>query len=332
MIEKMHTIRQLSSEKIKICNSLNNDMSLARVILQGSVEFLKEILEKGANINSLPSYSKSTALHDAIDFSAYKSVSIGIQMITALLEKKADIHRSNSLGQSPLQCAAYYGNAKVINLLIDKIEDVNKIDASNYTPLHWMVRMISKNDRIESVRRLLDKKAEVNIPEASGQTPLHCAAEYGLVDVVKVLLENKADINQADTNGNTPLLLATKHKKTEIIEAMTLWSALEKKKESTVVSELWKRKLEHVNQVTQYEWVKFDEKRPNLYRVEKTYSVDKIMELIKIQTSLNGLVKKELHETAEVFISPIGNNFTLTISIDLNQIILPQKNLLPLPI
>lgn len=97
------------------------------------------------------------------------------------------------------------------------------------------------------------------------------------------------------------------------------------------ISEHWKRKLVYVKQVTGYEWVEFDEKKSNLYRVKETWSATNIMQLIGIQNRLKELVQKELQNTAQVFISPINNNFTLAISIDLNQIILPQQHPLPLP-
>ncbi len=96
------------------------------------------------------------------------------------------------------------------------------------------------------------------------------------------------------------------------------------------INENWRRKLELLKQETRYEWVEFDEK-PNLYRIKEIYSAANIMQLFEIQKSLNELVQKKLVETAQVFVAPINNNFTIGISIDLNQIILQREHTLPLP-
>ena len=62
-----------------------------------------------------------------------------------------------------------------------------------------------------------DYKANVNIIDDSGKTPLHWACKFGLLTICKFLCKYLVDKNTLDKNRKTPLDMAVSEHKWEIV-------------------------------------------------------------------------------------------------------------------
>ena len=110
------------------------------------------------------------------------------------------------------------GNKKrVLELLEKSGVNVNQLDLSGYSPLHYAAR----NNHEEICQMLLTKGANPNIYTYSGKsTPLHRAAYMGHLNIVKLLLKYKADLDCQDSDGLTPLHKAYQQRKQEVVAVL----------------------------------------------------------------------------------------------------------------
>ena len=93
-----------------------------------------------------------------------------LPMMDLLVARGADVNKVNALGEQALMHAAWRGNAEAIKWLLARGARVNR------GPLQW--------------------------------SALHYAAFSGHEKAVALLLENGADINARSTNGSSPLMMA----------------------------------------------------------------------------------------------------------------------------
>ena len=135
--------------------------------------------------------------------------------IQQVLKNAADIVRKDRSIGTVLHVLVHYSSAEVIQYYLKDcaIEEINFLDGSERTPLHYAARHGSET----AIQYLIDKgrivDIDINARDRNGQTPLHLAAERGCPEAIACLLNNGAekDINVRDRNGKTPLHLAAEH-------------------------------------------------------------------------------------------------------------------------
>ena len=121
-------------------------------------------------------------------------------------EEGADVNMKNDNGVWFLLAASANGNARIVNLLLEKGIDINITDEndSNNTALSTAVI----NAKYDVVELLLEKHADINKENNDGDTPLIHAINYEDYDMVQLLLEHP-DINiELDVDTNKELRLA----------------------------------------------------------------------------------------------------------------------------
>jgi hypothetical protein len=105
----------------------------------------------------------------------------------------------------PLHSAAYYGNFKVVQKLIEYGSDIDARDENGWTPLRWASAGRHFKDG-SAVRLLLGRGADVNArADDDGSTALHWASKCGALEIVRLLLEYGADIEAVTVDGKTAL-------------------------------------------------------------------------------------------------------------------------------
>jgi hypothetical protein len=113
---------------------------------------------------------------------------------------------------SPLHYACVSGEVKLVQLLLEKRVNVNKVTIDEWTPL----QLASYFGRNEIVSALLDSfSLLINKKTRFRGTALHLACEAGNTEVVKMLLSKGACLNIDDHRGRKPIELA---KNEEIFE------------------------------------------------------------------------------------------------------------------
>jgi ankyrin repeat protein len=118
-----------------------------------------------------------------------------------------EINGYSSDGWTPLHLAAFFGHAKVAELLIAHTADVaaRSRNANGNTPLH---AALAGNHKFVAAL-LIGHGADVNGADAQGWRPLHLAAANNNIDAMTALIAQGADVHAPNGEAQTPLSLAT---------------------------------------------------------------------------------------------------------------------------
>ncbi|WP_143688761.1 ankyrin repeat domain-containing protein [Wolbachia endosymbiont of Laodelphax striatellus] len=108
-----------------------------------------------------------------------------------------------------LQLAVLKNNKRIVETLIQKGADVNRMDIYNRDPLYYAI--LHRNTRMVEV--LIKNGASVRKKYNDGSTPLHHAILGNKTKIVEHLINNGADVNAVDEKGRTPLYLAGRNTK-----------------------------------------------------------------------------------------------------------------------
>lgn len=184
------------------------------------------LLEHGANVNLATKRGRTALLIAAMSDKSYDIVKL-------LIDKGADVKAVDFLHTTPLRGAVLGNDTRTIRLLIDAGVDVNAADLPGISPL-----MIAAgwNGNVEATKALLAKGANVNavsrpvmgLPAKNGAsefgslTALTMAAAFGPPDLVRTLIDAGADVNARDVRGMSPLMLAvaTDHQDPAVIRML----------------------------------------------------------------------------------------------------------------
>jgi len=105
----------------------------------------------------------------------------------------------SSKGASALHVAAYFGNEKIVQRLLDQGVNVDLRDASGHTPIFDAVTGHPRN--LLAVRALAERGADLEASPIAGITPLLLAATAGRVDLVAELVSGGADLHARSDAG-----------------------------------------------------------------------------------------------------------------------------------
>ena len=110
-------------------------------------------------------------------------------------------------GWTPLHLAAFFGHAKIVEMLLARDADVTarSRNANGNTPLH--AALVGNHKLVAGL--LIGRGADVNAADAAGWCPLHLAAANNNMDAIEALVAQGADVSAGNGEGLTPLALAT---------------------------------------------------------------------------------------------------------------------------
>jgi ankyrin repeat protein len=112
--------------------------------------------------------------------------------------------------------AARNGQINLVQKLIDKGVDVNKVDKYGKNALLYATSYNHK----DTVEMLLRNGAVVDMKNSYGETSLKLAIFKGYIDIVKLLIEYGADTNAEGNKGVTALMAAAANGQEEIVETL----------------------------------------------------------------------------------------------------------------
>ena len=168
---------EFSPGKVKRPDELVNAMpELIRAAGQGDIGTVRELLEKGANVNMKDNESGWTPLMSA-------AFSGNIDIVKLLIKKGSRVNAQDKFSWTPLMIASRSGHADIARVLLDAGADVNAKTGTGYTSL----MAASKQGHADIVKLLLAKGADVHARDQFGWRSITLAARSGHEDIVKIL-------------------------------------------------------------------------------------------------------------------------------------------------
>lgn len=130
-------------------------------------------------------------------------------LVKQMLDKGADPLVRNRQGQTALHLACQANRFDIVDLVVDRFENVDLVDKQYRTPL--LMAVYAGN--VETVQFLLQRGADPNrFNSANGQTkiqpPVCFSAARGNAKMIELLAQAGAEVNVEDPIGDRPLHLA----------------------------------------------------------------------------------------------------------------------------
>lgn len=209
-----------------------NSPELVRASQRGDLAAVRELVEGGADVNSVGDHGMGPLL------------TFTPAVVEYLLSQGADPNRqTNESGHPVLLGIAYVNNAECVRLLLEAGADPRAVvEETGETALHGVLahagERASAAERHAIVRLLVEHGADPNrrtIPgmptlhfwrdvRTRGETPLHRAAAYAPEETIRFLLEAGADKTIRDTNGDSPQSWASWHwRQKALIDLLDPW-------------------------------------------------------------------------------------------------------------
>ncbi|KAK9751264.1 Ankyrin repeats (3 copies) [Popillia japonica] len=195
--------------KKEYMNMQNRDSSspLHLVIQNGDINIVKLLLDEGADPNLADKYDE-ISLHAAVNAG-------NLDVIEELLRRGADINRKNISNRAPLQFAAEKGNTEVLRMLLEQewinIEN-DCVDAACFSAIF--------GGNPDLMNLLLDRITDVNVTAKNGDTLLHTAVLHRKLNIAALLMERGANKNAKNKWGNTPLYCAVASENKDMVELL----------------------------------------------------------------------------------------------------------------
>jgi len=164
--------------------ALCNRTPLLWASLSSSGEFIKTLIDLGANVNAQRTDDKDTPLILSACWNNFMTVNL-------LLDHGADANIPRVDACTLLHYAVLTGDQNPVKLFLEKNALVNTQNANGNSPLHTAV----SNGFFDITKLLVKKGSNVNLQNKEGRTPLFLGVKNKHEQLIKLLIENEADVS-----------------------------------------------------------------------------------------------------------------------------------------
>lgn len=134
-----------------------------------------------------------------------------IPLMEVFVARGADIHRTNSVGETALLHAAWRGQTAAVHWLLARGAKVDR-EGAEWSALHYAAFA----GHGETTQFLLERGANINARSPNGSTPLMMAIHEGHEEMAGYLIKRGADRKVRNERGDTALDWAVKYNRTSI--------------------------------------------------------------------------------------------------------------------
>uniref|UniRef100_A0A7N8Y3W1 Neurogenic locus notch homolog protein 1 n=1 Tax=Mastacembelus armatus TaxID=205130 RepID=A0A7N8Y3W1_9TELE len=165
-----------------------------------SANVINDFIYQGANLHNQTDRTGETALHLAARYARSDAAK-------RLLEASADANIQDNMGRTPLHAAVAADAQGVFQILIrNRATDLDARMHDGTTPLILAARLAAEGMVVD----LINCHADVNAIDDSGKSALHWAAAVNNIEAAIVLLKNGANKDMQNNKEETPLFLAAR--------------------------------------------------------------------------------------------------------------------------
>ena len=172
-------------------------MDINRAARKGDVAALRRLLDEGASPHELDEHGR-TPLHNLLHVEDTNEDD-RVACFTLLRDAGANLEArtdGDPHGSTVLHYAANSGSPGVLSLLLQAGVDLNVVNSSNYTPLHWAA-LGDFRRATECVELLLKADAAVNVVSRHEGTPFDVAITQGHRRAYPLFLRAGAEFRNA---------------------------------------------------------------------------------------------------------------------------------------
>jgi ankyrin repeat protein len=138
-----------------------------------------------------------------------------VELVRHMLDYGARVDIIAKDGIVPIQAAAHFGDASIVEMLIAAGADVNIQAPGHPSPLYLAIQQ----KHLEAARSLLNHGASPDFA-VKEWTLLQRAAYRGDLDVVKLLIESGADLSRSTSSAPPPLLIAAGQGQVAVVQVL----------------------------------------------------------------------------------------------------------------
>ncbi|XP_044014111.1 uncharacterized protein LOC122856501 [Aphidius gifuensis] len=229
-LDHLLTKLELHGAKIDYVEPCTGINAILAASLSGNIACLRHLIDKNIDVNYVSINNNYTPLHfaafgnsrDAAELLLNSGAKLilnnndvepiihcairakSLDVVILLLERGVSVKQRNQQEQTPLHVACIVQDKACVEALLNTNgTDINAVDRSNRTPLHFAV--MTNGSSSELVELLLKHPINVNAKDKVGFTPLHIAALNEQSQCVDALIWSNADISATTSTGLSAL-------------------------------------------------------------------------------------------------------------------------------
>ncbi len=166
------TLLSILTTTFCLCQETTTVFDIAR---KGTLEQMKEMVKK--NPKAVNSINKDG--FSPLTLACYRENN---EVAKFLIDKGSNINQKSSMG-TPLMAAVVKGNREMVTILLNNKADINETDENGVTALIYAVQFRN----IEAVKALLQNKADKTKIDKQGKTAFEYAVFSGNEEIINVL-------------------------------------------------------------------------------------------------------------------------------------------------
>lgn len=160
----------------------------------GNVEEVERLIAAGVPIDATYGKYQWTALHTASNKGQF-------EVVQTLVRLNADINKLDNDDYNPTFLAAFKGDERTLQFLIDHLGDIHQKSKMGTSIIHAAVSG-NQGPMIEILSKM---GLDLNEMDSKGHTPLYLAAGKGSLTSLEMLIKLKVDVNKSNYLGQSPI-------------------------------------------------------------------------------------------------------------------------------